>query len=439
MRLTQELTIRPAQRLAMTPQLRQAIAALQLNVMELSIHVQTQIEANPMLELVEDEQSAETEFPSRERLLEEDDREDRPEPPAPVPGLAEQLATELCLELADRELRRAATYLAGNIDDDGYLRVSLEEAGAALGIGCERVGEALAAIQALQPGMGARDLRECLFLQLGEGEALARAIVAGHLDDLAAGKLKRVAARLGVGVAEVATAAERIRGLDPRPGRPWDGGPPPSPIVPDIRFERRGSQYAVLVEEPAPRVRIGSSYRRWLEGAGEGDAEVRHYLEERLNAAIWMLRCLEQRRLTLYRVGQAILDRQPDFFLRGARYLRPMTMREVADLVGVHESTVSRVVANKHAATSHGMVALRFFFSSGLGCHGGELVSARSVKRMIRDLAQGEDRLQPLSDRQLAAILQARGVRVARRTVTKYRQEMGLAPSAIRRRFLTAN
>ncbi|HSW10358.1 MAG TPA: RNA polymerase factor sigma-54 [Bacillota bacterium] len=439
MRLTQELTVRPTQRLAMTPQLRQAIAALQLNVMELSAHVQTQVEANPMLELVEEDQPAEPDLPIRERGLEEEDREDRPEPPARAAGFAEQLAADLCLEMVDGELRRAAVYLSGNMDDDGYLRVSLEEAATDLGIGCGRVRQALAAIQALQPGIGARDLRECLALQLGEGDALVRAVVEGHLEDLGAGRLRKVAARLGVGVEAVAAAAEHIRRLDPRPGRPWAAGPPPSPIIPDIRFQRMGAQHAVLVEEPAPRVRLSLTYRRWLEGAGEGDAEVRHYLEERLQAAVWMLRCLEQRRLTLYRVGQAILEQQPDFFLRGIRCLRPMTMREVADAVGVHESTVSRVVANKHAATSHGMLPLRFFFSSGLGCSEGEPVSARSVKRMIRDLAQGENRLRPLSDRQLAAILQTRGVRVARRTVTKYRQEMGLAASAARRRFVTAN
>jgi RNA polymerase sigma-54 factor len=264
-------------------------------------------------------------------------------------------------------------------------------------------------------------------------------VVEEHLDDLGAGRLRKVAASLGVKVEAVIAAAERIRGLDPRPGRHWVGGSPAPPIIPDMKFQRMGTQYAVIIEEPTPRVRLSSAYRRWLEGAGAADAEVRHYLEERLQAAVWTLRCLEQRRLTLYRVGQSILDGQPDFFLRGTRHLRPMTMREVADTVGVHESTVSRVVANKHAATTHGMLPLRFFFSSGLEYRGGDPVSARSVKRMIRDLAQGEDRLQPLSDQQLTAILQASGVCVARRTVTKYRQEMGLAASAVRRRFVTAN
>ena len=439
MRLAQELNVRPTQRLTMTPQLREAIAVLQMNVMELSAHVQTQVEANPMLELVEEEQPVETDFPVRERVLEEEDREDRPEPPARVPGLAERLMAELGSEMADGDLRRAAAYLTGNMDDGGYLRVSLEEAAVALGVGCERVQEALAAIQAIQPGIGARDLRECLSLQLGEGDELVRVVIEEHLDDLAAGHLRKVATNLGVRVEEVAGVVERIRGLDPRPGRYWAGGSPPLPIIPDVRFQRMGAQYVVLVEEPTPRVRLSPSYRQWLGGAREDDAEIRRYLEQRLHAAVWMLRCLEQRRLTLYRVGQVILDQQPDFFLWGTRYLRPMTMREVADLVGVHESTVSRVVANKYAATSHGMLPLRFFFSSGLDCRDGEPISAHSVKRMIRDLAQGEDRLQPLSDRQLATILQARGIRVARRTVTKYRQEMGLAPSAARRRFVAAN
>lgn len=435
MRLSQELTVRPTQRLAMTPQLRQAIEALQLTTLELSAYVQARIEENPFLEPDEDGEPADPE-PDEAYLTGDDDPVDFPEPAAPAPGMDEQLGQELRLAAGSAAVRRAGAYLAGNLDENGYLRISPREAAAALGLTEGQVREALRLLQSLEPGIGGRDLRECLSLQITGDDPLLQALAKHHLEDLAAGRLRVVAEKLGVEVAAVSEALERLRRLEPRPGRVWAGPGVNQAVIPDLRFERVGGSFVVLVEEPAARVRLNSLYRRWLkEGRAGADREVRQYLEQRLRAAVWVLRCLEQRRLTLYRLGQAILECQGDFFHRGARHLRPLTMREVADRVGVHESTVSRAAANKYAATPHGTFPLRFFFASGVECRGGGALSAASVKRLIRELAAEEDPRRPLSDRDLASELGRRGVLISRRTVSKYRQELGMAPSVARRRF----
>lgn len=434
MRLSQELTVRPAQRLAMTPQLRQAIEALQLNTLELSTYIQARIEENPLLELAEDGEPADP-GPEEAYTPGDDDRPGIPEPAAPAPCLAEQLAQALRLETADPAVGRAGTYLAASLDEDGYLRVTIGEAASALGLTGGQVREALGLLQSLEPGIAGRDLRECLSLQIGDGDPLLQTL-AGHLDSLAAGRFGAVAEELGVDVATVRDALERLRRLEPRPGRAWAGAGGNQAVMPDLRFERVGDDIVVLVEEPVARVRLNPLYRRWLEeGRAGADRELQRYLERRLHAALWVLRCLEQRRTTLYRLGEAILECQRDFFHRGARHLLPLTMRAVAERVGVHESTVSRAAANKYAATPHGTFPLRFFFASGVECRGGEALSAASVKRLIQDQVAGEDLRQPLSDRDLAAELRRRGVLISRRTVSKYRQELGMAPSAARRRF----
>lgn len=434
MRLSPELTVRPTQRLVMTPQLRQAIEALQLNSLELSSYIRSQVEENPFLELDEEEPAAPE--PEDPQPAGDDEPLDPPEFPAPQPSLADRLTEDFRLETGDGTLIRAGAYLAGNLDDNGYLRISPGETARALGVGEERVLAALRLLRALEPGVGGRDLRECLLLQIGDQDPLLRILVRDHLGELAAGRLRGVADRLGIDAEAVGLALERLRQLEPRPGRTWSapGGNPA--VVPDLRFERVDDDFVVLVEEPNPRARLNLCYRRWLEeGQAAEDAEVRRYLLSRMNAAVWVLRCLEQRRVTLLRVGQAILDRQADFFRKGTRHLHPLTMREIADRVGVHESTVSRAVANKHALTPHGTFPLRVFFAGGMACRGGEALSAVSVKRLIRDLAAGEDRRRPLSDQDLASELGRRGIRISRRTVSKYRQELGLAPSAARARF----
>ncbi len=434
MRLSQELITRPVQRLVVTPELRQALEALQLGVLELSAYLRPHLEANPFLETADDEEPREPE-PQGFDAAGDDDPWEPPEPSCPPPEPAERLWEEFRLEVADPVLRRAARYLTGSLDANGYLRVSTREAAEDLGIAEDRVSEALRQLQALEPGIAATDLRECLLLQIGDRDPLLRVLVEEHLADVVAGHSRAVAERLGLEVAEVCRALERLRELEPKPGRAWASPDAGHVVVPDLTFRRVEDAFVVLVEEPTPRIRLNPLYRRWLsEGQAAKDAELRRYLEGRLHAAMWVLRCLEQRRMTLYRLGEALLECQREFFRRGPRHLRSLTMREVADMMGVHESTVSRAAARKHAATPHGAFPLRAFFSSGVECRGAEALSAESIKRRIRDLVAAEEPERPLSDQELAIALQRAGILIARRTVSKYRQELGLAPSAVRRR-----
>ncbi|MFS8640482.1 MAG: RNA polymerase factor sigma-54, partial [Symbiobacteriaceae bacterium] len=269
---------------------------------------------------------------------------------------------------------------------------------------------------------------------LEDPDPLVPEIIRHHLEDLAAGRIPRIAERLGVDCAAVQAAADAIRALDPKPGRRFGGGEQPRYVVPDVFVERVGSEYVVIVNEaPLPRLIVSPHYRRLLETA---DGQTRRYVEERIQSALWLIKSIEQRRLTLLRVTEAIVRFQRDFFDRGPRYLRPLTLRDVAQAVGVHESTVSRATSGKWAQTPRGMFELKYFFSSGVQMGCGEGVAAEAVKRMIADLIRQEDPSRPLSDQALAEALAAQGIRIARRTVAKYREEMGVPNSGQRRRYV---
>ncbi len=440
------------QRLVMTPELRQAITVLQKPVAELSELIAGELLENPCLE-VEPREPSEDGAPSEVgRLLDflnrgeshgagappEREEDTSFEPFAPrMPTLAEHLHSQLGLLRLDRAQERIARFLIGCIDDHGYLAVSLGEAAAQLGATEEQVEAALKVIQSLDPpGVGARSLQECLLIQwatLDDPNPLVPELICHHLQDLAAGRIPRIAERLGVDCAAVQAAADAIRNLDPKPGRRFGGGDEARYVVPDVFIERVGQEYVVMVNEaPLPRLSVSTHYRRLLDAA---DGHTRRYVEERIQSALWLIRSIEQRRLTLLRVTEAIVRFQREFFDRGPRHLRPLTLREVAQAVGVHESTVSRATSGKWAQTPQGMFELKYFFSSGVETGHGEGVAAEAVKRMIADLIRQEDPARPLSDQALAEALAAQGLRIARRTVAKYREEMGLPNSGQRRRY----
>lgn len=451
MRLGFELRMQQTQRLVMTPELRQAITVLQKPVAELSELIAGELLENPCLE-AEPREPAEEGAPSEVgRLLDflgrgdwrgapaEPDEEAAFEPlPPVVPSLAEHLHSQLGVLKLDREQERIARFLIGCLDDHGYLAVTVEEAAEQLGTSPDAVEAALRVVQSLDPpGVGARTLQECLLLQwesLEDPDPLVPEIIRHHLEDLAAGRIPRIAERLGVDCAAVQAAADAIRALDPKPGRRFGGGEQPRYVVPDVFVERVGSEYVVIVNEaPLPRLSVSPHYRRLLETA---DGQTRRYVEERIQSALWLIKSIEQRRLTLLRVTEAIVRFQRDFFDRGPRYLRPLTLRDVAQAVGVHESTVSRATSGKWAQTPRGMFELKYFFSSGVQMGCGEGVAAEAVKRMLADLIRQEDPSRPLSDQALAEALAAQGIRIARRTVAKYREEMGVPNSGQRRRYV---
>lgn len=472
MRMSLGLSMQQQQRLVMTPELRQALAVLQLPILELGQYLEQEMHQNPLLELQTELEADDFDAYGDEADAGPDDDlpadwaeyfDDGPHSPADVPvshdagfwrqevgnrqgpTLQEHLIEQLRLSDLPDDVRRAARVLVCNLDDNGWLSGGAADLGRQYGWSPELTAAALRAVQNCDPaGVGAADLRECLLLQWrrqtggsagdpGSAAALVPALIERHLEDIASGRLTRIAAELGVPVAVVQRAADLLRSLDPIPGRRFAKPGDVRYVVPDVTIERVGDEFIVLVNEGAvPRLAVNPTYRRLLRDSGD---ETREYLQRKLQSALWFLRSLEQRRLTLYRVAETIVDMQRDFFLHGVRSLRPLTLREVAAAIGVHESTVSRAVANKHAQTPHGIFELRFFFDSGIdGAIGGGL-SAASIKRRLQELIDGEDRRQPLSDQQLSDLLQAEGIPISRRTVAKYREEMGLASSTRRRRF----
>ncbi|MGE5561459.1 MAG: RNA polymerase factor sigma-54 [Chloroflexota bacterium] len=451
MHLGQTPRLEQQQRLIITPELKQAIAVLQLPLAELEDYVAAEALENPMLELKADsepapqlEESAEPEWleyfqdSSDLGYLRRPDEEARAveDFTSRAPTLAEHLTVQLQLSSGDDRLRRVCSFLIDSLDANGYLTISTADAAATLRQPERTVSRALALLQTFDPpGVGARSLAECLRLQMrarGIDNPLVGQIVDAHLPDLGAGRLAKIASALGTDLAAVKAAADIIRSLDPKPGRSFSTGDDPRYIRPDALIERVGDKFVVIINDSvSPRLRISSYYRQLLRRGG--DREAQQYLQTKLHAALWLMRNLEQRRLTLYRIVEAIARFQRSFLALGIRHLHSLTLRDVADSIGVHESTVSRAAANKYVQTPQGCYPLRFFFSSGVGEKVGESYSSASVTQIIRDLIAGEDARRPLSDEQLTRLLAERGIPIARRTVAKYREEAGIASSHRRR------
>ncbi|HEY3364460.1 MAG TPA: RNA polymerase factor sigma-54 [Symbiobacteriaceae bacterium] len=454
MRLGFGLQMQQTQRLIMTPELRQAITVLQLPVTELTDFIEQELLENPCLESepkedVEEEQSRH----ETGRLLDylrgdysgsstSGESEDEPEMgfeafTPTLPTLQEHLTAQLLLSGLDASGRRIGEFLIGSMDDHGYIGITLAEVADRFGVTEEAVTLVLNTIQGFDPpGVGARSLRECLLLQwatLDDGNPLVPALI-DRLDDLGEGRITRLAEELGVTPMEIQGAADMIRTLDPKPGRRFGRANETRYVVPDATVERVGGEYVVLVNEsPVPKLLVSSQYRHMLANPLESDA--RKYVEQKIHSALWLIKAIEQRRLTLHKVTESIVQFQRPFFDQGIRHLRPLTLREVAEVVGVHESTVSRATAGKYVATPRGTFEFKFFFSSGVEGSRGEGVAAESVKRMIAELISKEDQSEPLSDQTLTDMLNKQGVNISRRTVAKYREEMGVASSGKRKRY----
>lgn len=455
MRLGFGLHMQQTQRLIMTPELRQAIAVLQKPVAELSELIEGELLENPCLDVEPREDALEDPIPTLEarRLLDylgSDDggnsgvvqsgeEEVGFEAFTPtVPTLQEHLMAQLHLSGLPASERRVAEFLIGSLDDHGYLTIGLEEVAEQLNASAEQVESALRVVQSFDPpGVGARSLKECLLLQwatVDDGNPLVPQLIKHYLDDLGAGRIPRIAEALGATCGEVQAAADMIRTLDPKPGRRFGRPDETRYVVPDVIVERIGREYVVIVNDaPIPRLLVSSQYKAMLNGKVEQEA--RKFVEEKIQSALWLIRAIEQRRLTLYRVTEAIVQFQRDFFDYGFRHLRPLTLREVAEVVGVHESTVSRATSGKYVQTPRGTFELKFFFSSGVDGGHGEGVAAESVKKLIADLIAKEDASEPLSDQALTDRLNRQGLKISRRTVAKYREEMGVPNSGKRKRY----
>lgn len=467
MRASYGLNVEQVQKLVMTPELRQAITVLQLPALELSLYIEQQLQENPFLELCDEEndhpladepagagsrdQKREYDLDWEEYFHDSSDlgfvrrEEEKNQQGFPYeniasqpPTLAEHLIFQLHLMTSDEETRSIGEYLIGNIDGQGYLRVSLEEAAARLGADLAKVEKTLKLIHSFDPaGVGARSLQECLRIQveqLGLEDELLRKIIQDHLEDLARGKLGRMSQQLGVSPQEIQRVADLIKTLEPKPGRKYSGSDDVRHVVPDIVLEKVGNDYVIIINDAAlPRLSINSTYRMVLKQ--ESDLETKSFVESKLNAAAWLIRSIEQRRLTLYKVASCLVELQRDFLDHGIKYLKPLNLKKVAEMVGLHESTVSRATANKYIQTPQGIFEMKYFFSSGLAGDNGKKTSAESIKKMLEELIAGENPKEPLNDEKIAEHFRQQGIRISRRTIAKYRSELGIPPIRQRIRY----
>src|SRR5580658_2211622 len=352
-------------------------------------------------------------------------------------SLEDHLMWQLRLSsLTETEQKIGATIIY-NLNDDGYLETPLAELAAQLEV-CEAdVERVLKRVQMFDPpGAVSRDLRECLLLQLrnlGMEESLAARVVANHLDLLEKHRYNEIAKLLGVSVDAVNQAQKFISLLEPKPGRDY-GGEAPTYVIPDVFIVKMGDDYVVTLNQSAvPRLRLAGYYQRVMND-GQTGAETKEYLQERLRSAKWLVKSIYQRQQTIYKVANSIIKFQRAFFDHGIGSLRPLVLKDVAEDIGMHESTISRATANKYAHTPQGIFELKFFFTSGVKAGSGEDVSAETVKEKIRAMVTVEQSVNPLSDQAIAEILRRDNINIARRTVAKYRQALGILPSASRKR-----
>ncbi|MGI6492340.1 MAG: RNA polymerase factor sigma-54 [Pelotomaculum sp.] len=465
MRIGFNLNVEQSQKLIMTPELREAITVLQLSYYELSSYIERQFAENPLLEFNEDDSApledkqaepvdkleeggldweeyfrySDSGAYHRERI--QDRLEYSYEQFLPHrTTLSEHLLLQLSMISCQGQEKKIAGYLIGNIDANGYLRVSLPEVCARLHITGVEAERALSIVQGFEPaGVGARDLAECLLLQvnqLGIKNTTLTRLIKEHLVDLSKGKLNYISQVLGVTVQEVQGAVDILHTLDPKPGRNFAGGHEARLIIPDIILEKVDDEYMIIVNDSSlPRLTINNAYHAVLGKDKNCDLGARRYVESKLNAAAWLLRSIEQRRLTLYKVTECLVELQRDFLEHGVKYLKPLTLKDVAERVGLHESTVSRATANKYIQTPQGVFEMKYFFPTGLNSLSGTATSAESTKKILQEIIAGEDATRPLDDQKIADLLAEKGILISRRTVAKYRSQLNIPSIRQRKRY----
>jgi RNA polymerase sigma-54 factor len=343
-------------------------------------------------------------------------------------------------ELADMppKVLEAMRYLVGSLDDRGFLTQSAADVALQTSLPLDAVQQAIKLLKTFDPpGIGCQGLEDCLYQQLaakGRSDSLAARIVRDHFALLSRRRIPEIARKLGAHMDDVQVAIEEIGTLDPSPGRRFadDNN---RVVVPDVTVEKDGQEWKIhLNSDYIPRLRISNTYRELI-AKGTLSKQEREYLRERMRAGKFLINSIEQRQQTIERITREIIKVQTDFFEGGVSKLRPLTMTQIADVVGVHETTVSRAIANKYIHTPHGVFDFKYFFTPGYQADNGAAVSNTSVKDMINDLIAGEDRSHPLSDQEIVGKLQEKGINIARRTVAKYREELGLLPSNLRRDY----
>jgi len=472
MQQTQSLALQQV----LSPQLQQSLLILQTPLLELRNLVQQEMETNPVLEELpeqlgadersETEPSADDNFKDEFQKLASLDEEWRDYmaqsasyssdgsrssreaqdkrqflfDSIPVQETLQQnLIGQLNQSVLSATDRKAAELIIGNIDDNGFLQSTPEEMALNSGIPKEDFEKMLALIQSFYPaGVGARDLRECLLIQLqrdGREHSLEYKIVSEHMEDLGRRRFPEIARRTGISIEDVQKAADNIARLNPRPGQVFAAAPQ-NYVLPDLVVEKVDGEYQIILNnEQIPHLRISNLYKDIIASGNTEGGEVKDYIRDKIRSGKFLIRSIHQRQQTIFNIAQQIVLRQRDFLEHGPSHLKPMTMGEVADAVGVHETTVSRAVSGKYMATPQGIFEMKYFFTSGYQTATGESLSNISVKEAILDLVKHENGSAPLSDHEIVEILGERGIPIARRTVAKYRTELNILPSHMRRKY----
>ena len=351
--------------------------------------------------------------------------------------LSSHLLWQLNMSSVEDEKRDIGAHIIGNLNDDGYLEVSLEELAESTNHPVEEVAAVLAFIQKFDPvGVAARDTRECLLIQVlfqGLGGTLVEKIIRGYLKDLEERRYKRIAEELGVSIQEIMVAVATIQELDPKPGRVYSAEETIY-VTPDIYVVKMGDGYEIIQNEDGlPKLRINAYYKRILKNRGQVSHDTKAYIQEKMRSAAWLIKSIHQRQRTLYRVTESIVKYQKEFLDKGIAYLRPLVLRDVAEDIEMHESTVSRVTTNKYVHTPQGLYELKFFFNSSISRVDGDALASESVKEQIRKIIKAEDKTKPLSDKGIEKKMRELNIDIARRTVAKYREAMGILPSRKRK------
>jgi len=490
-----ELLLTQKQKLILTPQLYQAINILQLNLVELKDLIDEELIDNPLLEVkqeagsitekVNQEENALTQTEESNERREENKFDDwlnylkekdyRPLPNRPVAekenryenfiyyreSLQDYLLIQLGTAVSSDIDYKIGEYIIGNIDDNGYLAIGLDDISLDLNIKRDKIEKILSLIKSFDPpGVGARSLEECLLLQakyLNINDVLIEKIIKNHLNNLARKSYLKIAKDLQISVSEVQSLADVIKkSFDPKPGRRVGDLKEVKYILPDLIIMRKtGGGYRVILNDNyLPQIKINSRYKTILEAdnnispysegklikkGSTSDHEIKDtkkYVEEKLNSAKWLIKGIEQRKKTIYRIAETLVEYQKDFLDKGILYIKPLTLREVADRLDIHESTVSRAIHNKMVQTPRGLLKMKFFFSKGVDKKSGETVSTDKVKKLIKEYVNNENCFKPWSDQKLTDLLSEKGgVNISRRTVAKYREILKIPSSNLRKRF----
>ena len=469
--------LRLSQSLRMTPQLQQAIKLLQLSRTELETAIQKELDENPVLEELAEEDPRNTQERKSEEaanepvnIVDQDPQKQdefdwenyiestyKPTPSSGGPANDEVMNYENIISATENlydylnwqvnlagfndEEKQLASILVNYIDEDGYLKTPIEEIAREENVDPKELEEMIPFIQEFDPpGIGARDLKECLLLQakaIDEDTHELVFLINNHLKELEKRNYEGIAKAMNKPLEEIVSLCKIIYDMEPKPGRAYM--PPETQYVtPDVYVYKVGEEYVVsLNEEGLPRLRVSNLYKNILRGGSQQQDKklTQDYIQEKLKSAVWLIKAIHQRQRTIYKVTESIVRYQKDFFEKGPAFIRPMILRDIANDIGMHESTVSRVTSNKYVHTPRGIFELKYFFNSGISKSDGDSLASESVKLKIKDLVDKEDPKSPLSDQKLVELLLKDGIEIARRTVAKYRDVLGILPSSRRKKY----